>query len=141
MKKQTKARIGISFLMAILLLLVLPKKVLADYDLTKMNVKAVVNSDGTLSMTRQIDYDFDDEANGVYYTQNLNSDQKVTSQSVQIKDLATGKTVTPKLNNSADSGNVYHFTKSSNSYKFKVYHHVDEGKIRVIYRYKSYYHL
>lgn len=136
MKTQTKARIGISFLMAILLLLVLPKKVLADYDLTKMNVKAVVNSDGSLSMTRQIDYDFDDEANGVYYTQNLNSDQKVTSQSVQIKDLATGKTVTPKLNNSADSGNVYHFTKSSNSYKFKVYHHVDEGKIRVIYRYK-----
>lgn len=136
MKKQTKARIGISFLMAILLLLVLPKKVLADYDLTKMDVKAVVNSDGSLSMTRQIDYDFDDEANGVYYTQNLNSDQKVTSQSVQIKDLATGKTVTPKLNNSADSGNVYHFAKSGNSYKFKVYHHVNEGKIRVIYRYK-----
>lgn len=114
----------------------LPEKVFADYDLTKMDVTAVVNSDGSLSMTRKIVYDFDDSANGVYYTQNLTSGQKVSGQSVEVKDLASGKTVKPALNNQADSGNVYHFNKDGNSYKFKVYHHVDDGKVQVVYRYK-----
>ncbi|MFV4922517.1 DUF2207 family protein [Lactobacillus delbrueckii] len=114
----------------------LPEKVFADYDLTKMDVTAIVNSDGSLSMTRKIVYDFDDSANGVYYTQNLASGQKVSGQSVEVKDLASGKTVKPALNNQADSGNVYHFNKDGNSYKFKVYHHVDDGKVQVVYRYK-----
>ena len=88
----------------------LPEKVFADYDLTKMDVTAVVKSDGSLSMTRKIVYDFDDSANGVYYTQNLASGQKVSGQSVEVKDLASGKTVKPALNNQADSGNVYHLS-------------------------------
>lgn len=32
----------------------LPEKVFADYDLTKMDVTAIVNSDGSLSMTLTI---------------------------------------------------------------------------------------
>lgn len=114
----------------------LPEKVFADYDLTKMDVTAVVNSDGSLSMTRKIVYDFDDSANGVYYTQNLASGQKVSGQSIEVKDLDSGKTVKPALNNQADRGNVYHFNKDGNSYKFKVYHHVEEGKVQVVYSYK-----
>ncbi|MGM9906171.1 DUF2207 family protein [Lactobacillus sp.] len=127
---------GLALFLAGFAALFLPEKVFADYDLTKMDVTAVVNSDGSLSMTRKIVYDFDDSANGVYYTQNLASGQKVSGQSVEVKDLASGKTVKPALNNQADGGNVYHFSKDGNSYKFKVYHHVEEGKVQVVYRYK-----
>ena len=56
----------------------LPERVLADYDLKRMQVTAEVNADGSLSMTRKIDYDFDDSANGVYYTQSLEQGQKVS---------------------------------------------------------------
>ncbi len=126
----------LALLLASFSALFLPEKVFADYDLTKMDVTAVVNSDGSLSMTRKIVYDFDDLANGVYYTQNLASGQKVSGQSVEVMDLESGKTVKPALNNQADSGNVYHFNKDGNSYKFKVYHHVDDGKVQVVYRYK-----
>lgn len=126
----------LALLLASFSALFLPEKVFADYDLTKMDVTAVVNSDGSLSMTRKIVYDFDDSANGVYYTQNLASGQKVSGQSVEVMDLESGKTVKPALNNQADSGNVYHFNKDGNSYKFKVYHHVDDGKVQVVYRYK-----
>lgn len=126
----------LALLLASFSALFLPEKVFADYDLTKMDVTAVVNSDGSLSMTRKIVYDFDDSANGVYYTQNLASGQKVSGQSVEVMDLESGKTVKPALNNQADSGDVYHFNKDGNSYKFKVYHHVDDGKVQVVYRYK-----
>ena len=126
----------LALLLASFSALFLPEKVFADYDLTKMDVTAVVNSDGSLSMTRKIVYDFDDSANGVYYTQNLASGQKVSGQSVEVMDLESGKTVKPALNNQADSGNVYHFNRDGNSYKFKVYHHVDDGKVQVVYRYK-----
>lgn len=126
----------LALLLASFSALFLPEEVFADYDLTKMDVTAVVNSDGSLSMTRKIVYDFDDSANGVYYTQNLASGQKVSGQSVEVMDLESGKTVKPALNNQADSGNVYHFNKDGNSYKFKVYHHVDDGKVQVVYRYK-----
>ena len=34
----------------------LPERVLADYDLKRMQVTAEVNADGSLSMTRKIDY-------------------------------------------------------------------------------------
>ena len=126
----------LALLLASFSVLFLPEKVFADYDLTKMDVTAVVNSDGSLSMTRKIVYDFDDSANGVYYTQNLASGQKVSGQSVEVMDLGSGKTVKPALNNQVDSGNVYHFNKDGNSYKFKVYHLVDDGKVQVGYRYK-----
>lgn len=126
----------LALLLASFSALFLPEEVFADYDLTKMDVTAVVNSDGSLSMTRKIVYDFDDSANGVYYTQNLASGQKVSGQSVEVMDLESGKTVKPALNNQADSGNVYHFNEDGNSYKFKVYHHVDDGKVQVVYHYK-----
>ncbi|MDD6415672.1 MAG: DUF2207 domain-containing protein [Lactobacillus porci] len=114
----------------------LPERVLADYDLKRMQVTAEVNADGSLSMTRKIDYDFDDSANGVYYTQSLEQGQKVSQQRVEIKDLESGKSFHPVLNNQAESGNVYHFSKEGNSYKFKVYHRVEEGKVQVVYRYR-----
>ncbi|GHV97379.1 membrane protein [Lactobacillus nasalidis] len=127
---------GLALFLTSFLALFLPEKVLADYDLTKMQVTAVVNADGSLSMTRKIVYDFDDSANGVYYTQKLASGQKLSAQSVEVTDLASGKSFKPLLNNQAASGNVYHFNKSGNSYKFKVYHRVEEGKVQVVYRYK-----
>ena len=114
----------------------LPERVLADYDLKRMQVTAEVNADGSLSMTRKIDYDFDDSANGVYYTQSLGQGQKVSQKRVEIKDLESGKSFHPVLNNQAESGNVYHFSKEGNSYKFKVYHRVEEGKVQVVYRYR-----
>ena len=42
----------LALLLASFSVLFLPEKVFADYDLTKMDVTAVVNSDGSLSMTR-----------------------------------------------------------------------------------------
>ena len=97
-----------------------------DYDLTKMDVTAIVNSDGSLSMIRRSSMTLTIQLTGLI-TQNLASGQSHGRRRVRTWPAKDGR---PALNNQADSGNVYHFNKDGNSYKFKVYHHVDEGRSR-----------
>ena len=55
-----------------------------DYDITNMNVTAKVNRDGSLTMHRRIDYDFDSDAHGVFYKQNLAKKQNLTGVKVKV---------------------------------------------------------
>ncbi|MEB3364566.1 VCBS domain-containing protein [Lactobacillus sp. R2/2] len=57
-----------------------------DYDIAKNITTAKVNSDGSLSMKRAITYKFNSSANGVYYRQNLQSNQKIDDIKVTVKD-------------------------------------------------------
>lgn len=104
-----------------------------DYDITNVNVKANVNKDGSLTIHRLIKYDFDSDAHGVYYRQNLNHNQRLLNQKVTIS-TNDGKTVTVKKG--AVKNNSYELTHDDNGYRFKVYHDIDEDDtVKVNYSY------
>lgn len=101
-----------------------------DYGISDMNVTAKVNRDGSLTMTRKIYYDFDSDAHGVYYRQNLNKNQSLSN----IKVAVDNKAVQPS---NSGKNNTYQLTHSKNSYRFKVFHNIEEDdRVKVEYSYK-----
>lgn len=101
-----------------------------DYDITDMRVIAKVNQDGSLTMQRQIDYDFDSDAHGVFYQQNLAKKQNISNIKVKVNNRLAA------VSNSGKN-NTYQLTKNKKSYRFKVYHNISEDdKVKVEYSYK-----
>ena len=112
------------------------KPVLADvnYDITNVDVTARVNSNGSLSMERRITYKFDDDAHGVFYRQNLASNQDLKDPQVRI---VSGKKSQPVLASNNHENNTYELSNSDQGYRFKVWHNVRDGdKFTVIYTYE-----
>lgn len=104
-----------------------------DYDIENVKVNAKVNSDGSLAITRKIEYNFDSSAHGVYYRQNLNSNQKLSNATVTVQSNNGKKVVvTP----GSGSNNTYQLTKDSDGYQFKVYHNIaEDSRFTVMYTY------
>ena len=101
-----------------------------NYDITDMNVTAKVNRDGSLTMHRKIDYDFDSDAHGVFYQQNLAKKQNLTGFKVKVD----GQNVVPS---NSGKNNTYQLTRNGKSYRFKVFHRIDEDdNVKVEYSYK-----
>lgn len=101
-----------------------------NYDITDMNVTAKVNRDGSLTMHRKIDYDFDSDAHGVFYQQNLAKKQNLTGVKVKVD----GQNVVPS---NSGKNNTYQLTRNGKSYRFKVFHRIDEDdNVKVEYSYK-----
>lgn len=94
-----------------------------DYSIDKVVVTANVEKDGSLKIKRTINYDFDDDAHGVYYRQNLNSNQKLLDPQIKIKTNSKIFKVQP----GNGQNNTYQLTKDDQGYKFKVYHNIDSG--------------
>lgn len=95
-----------------------------------MNVTAKVNRDGSLTMHRKIDYEFDSDAHGVFYQQNLTKKQNLTGVKVKVD----GQNVVPS---NSDKNNTYQLTRYGKSYRFKVFHRIDEDdNVKVEYSYK-----
>ncbi len=90
-----------------------------DYDIAKNITTAKVNSDGSLSMKRTITYKFNSSANGVYYRQNLQSNQKIDDIKVTVKD---GQKKAHKTDN-------YDLISSKKGYRFKVFHKMKSNSI------------
>lgn len=104
-----------------------------DYDINNVTVNAHVNKDGSLSIKRLIKYDFDSDAHGVYYRQNLESNQKLLNQKITVS-TNNGETVLVKPGNGQN--NTYQLTHDNNGYRFKVFHNIKENdKITVNYSY------
>ena len=55
-----------------------------DYKIEDVTTKADIQKDGSLIIERKVSYDFADDAHGVYYRQNLNSDQTLEDPDVEI---------------------------------------------------------
>lgn len=122
----------ITLLSLLSFLTVFTRKVNADvdYSISNIDVVAKVNRDGSLSMHRKINYDFDSDARGLLYRQNLNKNQSLSN--IQVK--VNGKKVS--LSNS-EKNNTYQLTKKNKLYRFKVFHQINEDdKVRVEYSYK-----
>lgn len=101
-----------------------------DYDISNMNVTAKVNRDGSLTMTREIVYAFDSDAHGVYYQQNLNKNQSISN----IKVKVNSQDITASNNG---KNNTYQLYRKQNSYRFKVFHNINEDDtVRIEYSYK-----
>lgn len=101
-----------------------------NYDITDMNVTAKVNRDGSLTMHRKIDYEFDSDAHGVFYQQNLAKKQNLTGFKVKVD----GQNVVPS---NSGKNNTYQLTRNGKSYRFKVFHRIDEDdNVKVEYSYK-----
>lgn len=95
-----------------------------------MNVTAKVNRDGSLTMHRKIDYEFDSDAHGVFYQQNLTKKQNLTGVKVKVD----GQNVVPS---NSGKNNTYQLTRNGKSYRFKVFHRIDEDdNVKVEYSYK-----
>lgn len=112
------------------------QKVKADIDYNIKNVIATakVNSDGSLSMNRKVTYKFYDSAHGVYYRQNLDNDQRLLKPKVKLK--INGKNYAINKNNS-QAQNTYQLSKSGNSYRFKLYHRIEDGdQFTAVYSYR-----
>lgn len=77
MKRKLLSLIGIFSLISIFAMWAQPVKANVDYDITDMNVTAKVNRNGSVMIHRKIYYDFDSDARGVYYRQNLTRKQKI----------------------------------------------------------------
>ena len=122
----------LAFLGALSFFAVFTQNVKADvnYDITNMNVTAKVNRDGSLTMHRRIDYDFDSDAHGVFYKQNLAKKQNLTGVKVKVN----GQSV---VSSNSGKNNTYQLTRSGDSYHFKVFHRIDEDdNVKVEYSYK-----
>lgn len=103
-----------------------------DYSISKVAVTANVEKNGSLKVKRSISYDFDDDAHGVYYRQNLDSKQKLLKPQVTI--TANGKKQAIIAGNGQN--NTYQLTKDKQGYKFKVYHSIaSDDKFTVTYNY------
>lgn len=95
-----------------------------------MNVTAKVNRDGSLTMHRKIDYEFDSDVHGVFYQQNLTKKQNLTGVKVKVD----GQNVVPS---NSGKNNTYQLTRYGKSYRFKVFHRIDEDdNVKVEYSYK-----
>lgn len=134
MKKYFHLIIGT--LMLVISIIFFTKPVLADvdYDITNVDVTARVNPNGSLAMERRITYDFDDDAHGVFYQQNLADNQELKNPQVRI---VSGKNSQPVLANNSHENNTYELSHSDHGYRFKVWHNVSDGdKVTVIYTYE-----
>ncbi|GAA3632401.1 DUF2207 domain-containing protein [Lactobacillus hamsteri] len=104
-----------------------------DYDINNVKVNAHVNKDGSLLIKRSIKYDFDSSAHGVYYRQNLESNQRLLNQKVTISDN-NGKNISVKRGN--EQNNTYQLTRDNQGYRFKVFHNINENdRVTVTYSY------
>lgn len=135
MKKKFWLTLIVAFFNLFLFTTISSGKVKADinYDVENVNVNAKVNSDGSLAITRKIKYNFNSSAHGVYYRQNLDSNQKLSNVIVTIQS-SNGKKEIVALGNG--NNNTYQFIKSSNGYQFKVFHNISENsRFTVTYAY------
>ncbi|AJY61258.1 DUF2207 domain-containing protein [Lactobacillus helveticus] len=130
MKRKLLSLIGIFSLISIFAMWAQPVKANVDYDITDMNVTAKVNRNGSVMIHRKIYYDFDSDARGVYYRQNLTRKQKIKDIQVKVNDQ-------PVIAANNKKNNTYQLTKENNSYRFKVFHRISEdNRIKVEYSYK-----
>lgn len=130
MKRKLLSLIGIFSLISIFAMWAQPVKANVDYDVTDMNVTAKVNRNGSVMIHRKIYYDFDSDARGVYYRQNLTQKQKIKDIQVKVNDQ-------PVIATNNKKNNTYQLTKENNSYRFKVFHRISEdNRIKVEYSYK-----
>lgn len=100
MKKKLLNLIGILSLISIFVIWTQPVKADVDYDITDMNVTAKVNRDGSVMIHRKIYYDFDSDAHGVFYRQNL-------TQKQQIKDIQVKVNNQPVVATNNEKNNTY----------------------------------
>ncbi|WEV39525.1 DUF2207 domain-containing protein [Lactobacillus sp. ESL0681] len=118
-----------NFLILILGLLFLSTTVKADdidYDITNLNVIARVQTNGSLKIKQQVTYDFDDDAHGVYYQQNLAKGQELTNLKIKIKADDAKET----------ANHSYTLASANNTYKIKLFHQIAaDSKFRVTYYY------
>ena len=67
----------------------MPQKAKAEvevkYDIQNNQVTSKVNPDGSLTIKRRIDYEFQSTANGVFYRQNLEPNQKIKHVKITTK--------------------------------------------------------
>ncbi|QQP29267.1 DUF2207 domain-containing protein [Lactobacillus ultunensis] len=130
MKKKFLSLISLLSLLSFLAIFTQRANADVNYDINDMDVTAEVNRDGSLMMHREIYYDFDSDAHGVFYTQNLGKKQSLSN----IKVKVDGKNIVPAKNG---DNNTYQLTKDGNSYRFKVFHSINEDqKVRVEYSYR-----
>lgn len=130
MKKEFLSLVGLLSLLSFLAVFTHQVDADVDYDIDNMKVTAQVNRDGSLTIHRRIYYSFESDAHGVFYTQNLDRKQSLSNIKVRIN----GKNVVPANNGHQ---NTYQLTKDGHSYRFKVFHRIDEDqKARVEYSYK-----
>ena len=82
------------------------KNIQADvnYDVKDYTVNVDVQKNGSLIIKRHIRYDFPDEAHGVYYRQNLESNQQISQTQVWINGQEAQQ-------NDSAGNNTYKITK------------------------------
>ena len=111
-----------------------PTKADVDYNISNLKITAQVNTDGSLTMKRQVSYDFDSSAHGVYYRQNLAKNQDLVEPSVSIK---TNNGPQVKIKQDSGSNNSYQLSHDNNGYRFKIYHKIAaDHRLIVTYQYR-----
>lgn len=133
MKKRILSFASLFGLLALLMIFTQKVNADVDYDLDKVDATARVQRDGSLKMHYLIYYDFDSDARGVFYRQNLNKNQKLSNIQVKVnnKEITASK---------SEENNTYQLTRKSNSYRFKVFHRIMEGdyvKVEYSFRIKN----
>lgn len=106
------------------------KNIQADvnYDVKDYTVNVDVQKNGSLIIKRHIRYDFPDEAHGVYYRQNLESNQQISQTQVWINGQEAQQ-------NDSAGNNTYKITHDDKGYLFKVYHNADNQEVNFTYQY------
>lgn len=120
----------ILILCCIFLSLIGIKNIQADvnYDVKDYTVNVNVQKNGSLIIKRHIRYDFPDEAHGVYYRQNFESNQQISQTQVWINGQEAQQ-------NDSAGNNTYKLTRDDKEYLFKVYHNVDNQEVNFTYQY------
>lgn len=130
MKKKNLILINILSLLCFLTIFTHQVNADVDYDIENMEVTAKVNRDGSVTMKRQIFYNFDSDAHGVFYRQNLTKKQNISDVQVKVNNK-------PIHLSDSEKNNTYQLTKEKNSYRFKVFHNIKEDTdVKVEYSYK-----
>lgn len=100
----------ISLIGVLIFCLASAQKVKAEvsYNIKDNEVTSKVNSDGSISLKRKIVYEFHSNANGVFYRQNLNQNQKIKHLKVttQTNDGPVNKYPQPEVSKT-DKGYLF----------------------------------
>ncbi len=97
-----------------------------EYTISKLNINCQIEKNGAVRLTRTVTYNFDDDADGLTYQQELpKTDSPYHVEKVEIAD--NNAKLKPIQQNNSGNNNTYTVTQGdkSDTFLIKTYHSVD----------------
>lgn len=107
----------------------------ADYEISNFKMQVDINKDGSADVNRSIDYDFDDDYHGVYFTQDLRGTNGAKLNQITISNNGEAARIIPV--NQSERNLTAKMSLNSSRMQLKVFNSVQDGdETKVTYSYR-----